>query len=270
MPSYTLCADDFALSRGISETIADLAERRCINAVSCMASLPGWAEDAALLAPLAAPGSGVQIGLHLVLSDELPLTRLSLQDSRGRLPSPDRMMALAYLGKLDTIELANEIDAQIVAFNERIGRPPDFVDAHQHVHVHPGVRALVIAATRRHAPHAWIRNPADALRSMVQRPFIGKALGSAFHALGLRRQIARAGLSTNAGFGGHYDFRSDYEQLLPRFFAAAGPRHLVMCHPGAGHLAGDAIADARIAEAAVLRRQPLQARLQSWGIDHTP
>lgn len=266
MQRYILCADDFALSRGISETIAELAERRCINAVSCMAALPGWEDDAPLLATLAKPGSDVQIGLHLVLSDERPLTDLAIRDAGGRLPSPDRMMLLAYLGRLDIPGLAREIDAQFGAFARMIGRAPDFVDAHQHVHVHPHIRRLVIAATQRHAPRAWMRNPADRPGAMVRRPFAGKAIGSSVHAIGLQAQLARAGLSANIGFAGHYDFRGAYEELLPRFFAAAGARHLVMCHPGAGRLDGDTIASARIAEAAVLRSRPLAQRLESWGL----
>ncbi|MCW1381885.1 ChbG/HpnK family deacetylase [Novosphingobium sp. KCTC 2891] len=266
MHSYTLCADDFALSRPISETIAELALAGCINAISCMAALPGWIDDAALLAPLMGARAGVQMGLHLVLSGERPLTDMAIRGPDGRLPSADQMMVLAYLGRLDPRELAREIDAQFTAFRHMTGRRPDFVDAHQHVHVHPQLRRLVIAATQVHAPRAWVRNPADRPGSMMRRPFAGKAFGSSLHALGMKDRLARAGLSSNDSFAGHYDFRADYADLLPRFFTAAGRGHLVMCHPGAGHLEGDTIAAARIAEAAVLRTLPLRDRLEAYGL----
>ncbi len=260
LPAYTLCADDFALSSPISETIADLAGRNCINAISCMAVFPGWKRDAALLAHL--PES-VQIGLHLVLAGEQPLTRMKRQGIDGRLPSADRTMVLAYGRRIDLVELSHEIDAQFLAFAEAMGRSPAFVDAHQHVHVFPGIRQCVIAAARRHAPEAWMRNPADSLAAAMARPFSGKAIGSSFHAMGLGGAFARSGIVSNDSFAGHYDYRGDFAGLLPRFFRAAGARHLIMCHPGQGHLDGDSIADARIVEAAVLGRMPLADRIHA-------
>ncbi|HEX7821866.1 MAG TPA: ChbG/HpnK family deacetylase [Sphingobium sp.] len=262
MPAYTLCADDFALSAPISETIAELAERRCINAISCMASLPGWQRDARLIAPLAGRGGdGVQVGLHLVLGGEQPLTVMRRQGPDGRLPSADRTMLLAYARRLDLTELTREIDAQFVAFAKAMGRVPDFVDAHQHVHVFPGIRECVIAATLRHAPDAWMRNPADSMKAALQRPFAGKAIGSSLHAWGLGAAFARQGIASNDSFAGHYDYRGDFAALLPQFFKAAGKHHLIMCHPGSGHLAEDGIAVARPVEAAVLGQIPLAERI---------
>ncbi|MCE7796371.1 ChbG/HpnK family deacetylase [Sphingobium sufflavum] len=275
LPSYTLCADDFALSPQISETIADLARRGCINAISCMAVFPGWRRDARLLTPLGGAGTGdaggggggggdpanVQVGLHLVLAGERPITRMARQGADGRLPSADATMLLAHARRLDLDELSAEVDAQFAAFATAMGRAPDFVDAHQHMHVFPGVRERVIAATLRHAPGAWMRNPADRLAAALRRPFAGKAIGSNLHAIGLARAFARHGIASNDSFAGHYDYRGDYEALLPAFFRAAGRRHLIMCHPGDGRLADDSIADARIVEAAVLGAMPLAERI---------
>jgi predicted glycoside hydrolase/deacetylase ChbG (UPF0249 family) len=84
MPRLTLCADDFALSRPISETIADLASEGRINAISCMAVCEGWERDSELLCNL--PES-VQIGLHVTLTDEPPLTLAPGFAEDGRLPS---------------------------------------------------------------------------------------------------------------------------------------------------------------------------------------
>ncbi|HEX7873732.1 MAG TPA: ChbG/HpnK family deacetylase [Sphingobium sp.] len=261
-PTFTLCADDFALSPAISETIADLASRGCINAISCMAALPSWEEDARLLSGI---GDGnampVQIGLHLVLAGDRPLTPMTIQRPDGRLPSADRTMMLAYGRRLDLEEMAREIEAQFAAFVRARGHAPDFVDAHQHVHVHPGIRECVITATQRLAPGAWMRNPADRMSAMLRRPFAGKAIGSTVHAAGLGKAYRLRGIAANDSFAGHYDYRSDFAQLLPRFFRAPGRRHLIMCHPGSGHLDGDGIAEARIREASVIRRMSLAARL---------
>ncbi|HEX7857238.1 MAG TPA: ChbG/HpnK family deacetylase [Sphingobium sp.] len=269
LSSYTLCADDFALSTPISETIAQLAVKGCINAISCMATMPSWPGDARLLCGIGGDGGAqkpraVEVGLHLVLAGEQPLTRLSWQRPDGRLPGADETMMLAYGGQLDLDQLSREIEAQFVAFITARGHAPDFVDAHQHVHVFPGIREIVIAAARRHAPGAWMRNPADGVGAMLKRPFRGKAFGSTLHARGLGKALKRAGIAANDSFAGHYDYRgdeSDFAALLPRFFHAAGRRHLIMCHPGAGHLEEDGIARARIVEAAVIGQMPLTERL---------
>lgn len=262
---FILCADDFALSRGISETIASLATSGSINAVSCMVPFANWEKDAPLLVEAARvrdPRHGpLHVGLHLTLSSERPITRMSCTDADGHLPSADALMVMAHRRKLDLKEFRAEIDAQIAAFVAVRGSAPDFVDAHQHVHVYPGLREVVVDAVLEHAPRAWVRNPGDRLGAMSRRPFIDKAIGSSLHAAGFRRLLSRRGVASNRSFGGHYDFTTDYAALLPRFFAAPSDMHVVMCHPGAGHLDGDTIADARIREASVLAAAALPERL---------
>src|SRR5262245_6291616 len=105
-----------------------------------MTAMPSWERDACMLRGLDESRAGnapVQIGLHLVLAGERPLTRLSWRRPDGSLPSADRTMILAYGGQLDLDELEGEIDAQFAAFAKARGHAPDFVDAHQHVHVFP-------------------------------------------------------------------------------------------------------------------------------------
>lgn len=265
MSRYILCADDFALSPAISAAIAGLAKAGCINAISCMAACASWADDSQLLDDVGPNPSGggfsVDVGIHLVLASEQPITRMSRQGPNGHLPSADRIMALAYARRLDLDEIEREIDAQFAAFHSARGCAPDFVDAHQHIHVHPGIRDRVIAATMRHAPHAWVRNPADRLGASLRRPFSGKAIGSSIHALGFGAALARAGLRSNCSFAGHYDFAGDYGALLPQFFLAPGDVHLIMCHPGGGVLDGDSIAQARLAETEAIGKMSLVDRI---------
>ena len=65
MSRLILCADDFAYSRAVSETIVELAVAGKINAISCMTGMPGWHRDSLLLQTVP---SHVQIGLHLTLT----------------------------------------------------------------------------------------------------------------------------------------------------------------------------------------------------------
>ncbi|MBC2664034.1 ChbG/HpnK family deacetylase [Novosphingobium flavum] len=262
------------MSQGVSEAIARLARGRCINAISCMAAMPRWAEDARLLDGIEKVDCGsagrVQVGLHLVLASERPLGPMSCTLPDGKLPGPDRMLVLTLLGKVDMDEVVAEIDRQFDAFVAARGMAPDFVDAHQHVHLYPGIRKAVIDATRRHAPEAWVRVPEDSLPAMLLRPWRGKAIGSAIHSLGFRSQLRRAGLRANRSFAGHYDFSGPYRNQLGTFLRYGSGAHLVMCHPGAGEAEGDTLAAARQTEADVIGELPLEFRLRSLGPDSWP
>jgi len=249
MRRLLLCADDFAFSSDVSAVIAGLASRGKLNATSCMAIMPGWSADSALLRDLPAH---VEIGLHLVLTGEVPLTDLGDLTENGTLPDIDPLARRAARGDLPLAAIAREIAAQFDRFIDALGRPPAFVDGHEHCHALPGVRQIMLAETARRAPQAWIRDCVDGLFAMLARPFPGKAIGSAWHSRGLRAAAAAQGLRCNDGFAGHYGFAGDYAAIFPRFLRAPGKMHLVMCHPGAGSRAGDDIAAARVVEAAAL------------------
>lgn len=226
-----------------------------------MAGMPGWPEDAAMLEDLP---PGVQVGLHLTLTLEVPLTAMRRLAPAGVLP-PIRTLQRAA-PDLPLGEIAAEVDAQFDRFAQAMGRPPDFVDAHQHAHVLPGVRGVVLDAAARHAPGAWVRDCADVPRAIAVRPWRGKAAASAWRSRGLRGAAAARGLGVNRGFAGHYGFRGDYAGLFPVFLRAPGERHLVMCHPGADDRAGDDIARARVIEAEALRRLPVRDLAATRGL----
>lgn len=264
MRRLILCSDDFAFSRGVSETIVELALDGRLNAISCMAVMPGWDADSELLRLL---GPGVQLGLHLTLTGEKPLTDLSaLVDADGRLPGINRLQRLARLGKVPLDAVAGEVAAQFDRFEAALGRVPDFVDGHQHAHLLPGIRTRVLAETARRAPKAWLRDCTDSPQGIAARPYRWKAVGSALHSAGLAKAAARHGLSLNAGFAGHYSFSGDYARLFPAFLRAPGKTHLVMCHPGAGKVAGDEIAAARIVEAKALKRLAVRDMAADHGL----
>jgi hypothetical protein len=228
-----------------------------------MAIMPGWPADSQLLKAL--PGH-VQIGLHLTLTGERPLTAMPVLAPDGELPTINALGRLTASRRAPLPEIAAEVTAQFDAFVAAVGRPPDFVDGHQHAHALPGIRDIVLALTAQRAPDAWVRDCRDTLRAMLARPFIGKAIGSAWHSRGLRRAAAAHGLATNDSFAGHYDFARDYRSLLPRFLRRPGKVHLVMCHPGAGSRSGDEIASARPREADVLRNSSIAHMAEAEGL----
>jgi len=264
MDRLVVCADDFAMSAGVSRAIVKLARAGKLNAISCMAIAPRWPDDATLLTDLP---ETVAVGLHLVLTDETPLTAMPRLAPGGRLPSADRLSRMAMLRRLPREEIAAEVRAQFARFEQAMGRPPSFVDGHQHTHLLPGVRGIIIAETARRAPAAWLRSCEDRVGRILRRPFRLKALVNAFQSSGFARVAARAGLRTNDSFSGLYDFKAPYAELFPQFVTNGGNFHLVICHPGDGESDGDPIAPARQREAAALRSLPVRALARDNGLE---
>lgn len=268
---FVLCADDFGLSEGVSRGIAELAERARLSATSCMTAAPGWPAHALLLRPLV---GRIDIGLHLTLTDRPPLGRMPRLAPDGRLPPLGRLLRLAWRGRLDPGEVAAEIDRQLQAFAAALGRPPDFVDGHQHVHLLPVIREALIERLLRLAAQApvYVRScwdpPAAILRRRVA---LRKALFLTALSRPLRREARHAGIAMNDSFRGVRDFRSStgFGRLFRRFLVGPGVRPLVMCHPGhpdAELAALDPVVEQRRHELAYLASDGFLADLAAAGL----
>src|SRR5258708_1296123 len=135
--------------------------------------------------------------------------------------------------RLDPDALAAEAASQFAAFQAAFGRPPDFVDGHQHVHVLPQVSDAVLAAITRMAPGAWIRQCG---RTMPLWRRFGDPKGLVLDLLSARlpRRCAASGVPTNPAFGGTYDFKraAASDALFGSFLQGLPDAGLVMCHPG--------------------------------------
>lgn len=225
-----ICADDYAIAPGVSEAIRALIAARRINATSVMTLFPDLEEEAYRLAE-AAQGSGASIGLHITLTGGFaPLVAAPF--GGHALPSMGRLMAGAFSGRLDLPAVEREVAAQFSAFMDAFGRPPDHVDGHQHAHLLPGIRSIVLDATCRHAPSAWVRDctPAPAARQGFDAK--GRLIGAL--ALGLKAAAARRDLAVNRTFAGVYAFQPQaaFEPLLARFLSGLPDGGLMMVHPG--------------------------------------
>lgn len=261
MPTVAICADDYALTPRISRAILDLARMGRISAVSCMTQSAYWPELAPALKPLT---DTVDIGLHLTLVDETPLTAMPHLAPAGRLPSIGKLIARSYLRQLPLDEIAAEVDAQLAAFIVALGRPPAHIDGHLHAHVLPGIRDIVLDRASRLSPQPWLRSTTD--RGLLARPARVKAAILDAIGRGFARAARKRGFVTNAGFSGFYDFaRGDYAQHFPAFLRSHGSRHLILCHPGEDD---DAIAwsHARAQEQAYLKSDAFDALLPPGSI----
>ena len=231
MRAIRLCADDYGIAPGVNAAIADLIQHGRINATSVMVVAPSL--DAAAVASLVGVAAGrAEIGLHFTLTSPFsPLTQGFKPLKNGAFLPLGRTLASAIGRLLDSRALAAEADAQLREFIDKFGRPPDFVDGHQHVHLFPQIRDAVLAAMKIRAPNAWARQCAYA-----RNAWLGGPKGLLIHLVSsrFRERATRFGVAMNPAFAGAYGFdeAADFSALFPRFLAGLPDRGLIMCHPG--------------------------------------
>ena len=230
-----LCADDFAMTNGVSHAIIELAEGGRISATSAMTTSRHWPSHATWLAR--ARGK-IAAGLHLNLTLGSPLGPMPEFAPDRQFPLISQLTSRALTGRIAKSEVRAEVERQLTAFELEMGFAPDHIDGHQHVHALPGIRAIVldvlIQRYGRTARRPLLRDPADTLGANVLRGRSGlKAITLSSLSMGFGRAAKRAGFEVNDGFSGVTDFTA---AAVSADFAAAcralGSRHMVMCHPG--------------------------------------
>jgi predicted glycoside hydrolase/deacetylase ChbG (UPF0249 family) len=231
---FILCADDYGLSPAVSEGIREALAAGRINATGAMTNRPDWAAAAPLLRPHLGPA---QAGVHLNLTAGAPLSPRPALAPDGRLPPIAFFLRARRLAPALAAEVAAEIAAQFDAFEDALGRAPDFVDGHQHVHALRCVRGLLLAEMERRgwAGRVWLRDSADKpSRILARRVETKKAMALAWFAHGFAKEARGRGFSLNEGFSGFsaFDPARPYGADFTRYLRAPGPRHLIMCHPG--------------------------------------
>src|SRR5262245_43853684 len=101
-----LCADDYAMTEGVSRAIGELAAARRLPATSVMTTPPHWQRMAPR--PLVHRGH-LSIGLHLNLTLGPPLGQMPRLAPQGSLPPLKSLTAWALGGVLDAEEIGAEI-----------------------------------------------------------------------------------------------------------------------------------------------------------------
>lgn len=232
MRRMVLCADDYALSPGVSAGIRELIAAGRINATSVMTIFPEFEQEAkALLATKSR--IPLQIGLHATLTgDFTPLKATPIASPGGRLPTSDKTWPPLGYFRIDPDAVKTEVRAQIEKFIGAFGRAPDYVDGHQHVQLMPGIRMKLLEAVKDLAPNAWVRQCSPARKSKSSGD--AKTRFLSFLSRGFRAQAKQAGLKYNPAFSGAYDYfsPSDFGALFARFIDGLPEGGVVMCHPG--------------------------------------
>ncbi|MDH0864618.1 ChbG/HpnK family deacetylase [Mitsuaria sp. GD03876] len=249
-----LCIDDVGLHEGVNEAAQVLRRAGRVHALSCMVGGPAWPSGAAgLRRDTVGP---VDIGLHLDLT-AWPLTL-----------APASWSAVWWRGTLDRLPAAglrDEVVAQLDRFEDHLGRAPDFVDGHQHVHQFPQVRDALVDVLVKRYPYRrpWLRSTRAAGWGFKPR---------LLERLGARALMADAELLAfpgNRRLLGVYDFLggpSRYATLMADWLRQARHGDLLMCHPSVQAVPGDPIRQARLDEYAVLASPAFGELIAAEGI----
>jgi predicted glycoside hydrolase/deacetylase ChbG (UPF0249 family) len=262
-----LCADDFGLSPAVCEGILELAAAGRLTATGCMLTQPEVAEFAR---PLLAFHDKVDIGLHLVMTGQIPL-----HDRNGRLPPVGRLFSDCIKGRADGTTISREIRLQLDAFEGAFGCRPDFVDGHHHVQQYPVIRDLLLdELAERYEGNLPVLRCCDDRWSVIlgRRVAVLKSLMLATLGRAFRGRAEARGFRMNDGFTGVYDLsgRVPYHDLFRQFVLGLRDGGLVMCHPGRVDdrlRAVDGLTDQRLAELDYLAGSGFSDLLQAEGIE---
>lgn len=229
MKKIVLCADDFGQDAIVSKGIADLFGQGRLSATSCMTNTPYWPKAARLLKPFI---NQVDIGLHFNLTYGDAIGHVPGITHQGSLPKLGKLLLKAQCGWVSSESVLVELRRQLESFYDLLGRWPDFIDGHQHVHQFAGVReALIELCLTDLKDHPFY------VRSVY--PDIGdknwKAKTIRYSgAKALDKQLKKHNIAHNTTFGGIYNFATDpkiYPAKMVSWLAAMDQNGIIMCHP---------------------------------------
>jgi chitin disaccharide deacetylase len=240
-------ADDYGLAPGVNDAILALIAAGRLSGTSCMTGFAEWESDAARLKSSA---GGAAIGLHLTLTDQPALGGRTSLSPDGRLPPFARLAAASSFRRIAKSDIHAELDAQHDRFVQALGKQPDFVDGHQHVHFLPVVRDW-LRETFAQSPDRPKLRGAPAISPAADAP--AKVATIAALALGFDSAMRKAGFEIVGPLAGIYDWRKplSFEPMLKRSIADLPDGGLFMCHPGKADAVlkqRDAMLDARPVE----------------------
>ena len=244
MKQLIVNADDFGLTKRVSEAIVEAHRHGIVTSTTLMAN--GAAFDAATALSRQMPRLGV--GVHLNLSEGMPVSPApripSLLNAHGRLHlTPGRLWKGIATRRVSLADVETELRAQIAKIHGA-GILPTHLDGHKHVHILPGVADIVVRLAQEFSVSS-VRCPLEqppglfhmlegrrtSHSSILKQYLVGRGLSALSRRF--RQKLAEADLACPTHFygisqTGFLDARGILEVLrqLPE-----GTSEL-MCHPG--------------------------------------
>jgi chitin disaccharide deacetylase len=146
-PRVIVNADDFGLSRGISDAVLHAHTHGILTSASIMANQPASGYALALLRQMPRLG----IGIHLNLCAGRPVLPLhqvpSLVGANGEFHSPCELRRKLWRFQISQAEIEAEFRAQIRWLKVR-GVVPLHADSHLHVHLYPAALCAFVRALK--------------------------------------------------------------------------------------------------------------------------
>ena len=240
-----LCADDYGLSPAVSLGILELVEEKKLSAVSCMVLGP---DAGTMIEKLTKHSHCIDIGLHLVLTNDQPFTPLSqetgLTDHQGRFLTFSELLTNIYRQRVDQEALHDEIAAQLSRFESLMGFSPNYIDGHQHVQQLPMIRQAVARAAKHRMgsgrtvyvrvggiPLGWLC--AKAITDLSKFSFGNFAIS--FPGRAASRAMRKFGVPHNRYLLGYYDYEGgeNFEHVFRRYLTIKPTSEdIFFCHPG--------------------------------------
>ena len=157
MKKLIVTCDDCGLSEGINLATAQLYEKGIVTAATVMTNFPAASEALKLLSRY----PGLDIGVHLNLTDGFPLTEIGeasdLTQDDGSFRARPTLFTQALVARRSFLELAEaELSGQIGFFIDR-GVQPRHLTTHLHFHWFPSLRKIVYGLARKYGVQ-WVRN----------------------------------------------------------------------------------------------------------------
>jgi len=229
-----ICADDYGMRADIDRAILELCHEDKLSAVSCMVLFERC--DATLMEKLRELEAWVDIGLHFCLTNEnLPL---SPPLDKTKLQGFKTLFRRALFRSLKREDVTSLLAAQYDLFVQKAGRPPDYIDGHLHAHQLPVVAEALAHFVRRLPANRrpYVRNTRLSTRVLRQQnlPSLKAGFIGSFGRR-LEQRLHAAGVPTNDGFSGIYDFKewARYPEFFPKFAACLpGKNGILVTHPG--------------------------------------
>lgn len=198
-------ADDFGFTRGINQSIAELARTGAITSTTLMAN----ALETPAAVTLAQKNNRLGVGGHLVLVDGTPVSDPKiipslLEPGTGCFYSTlGSFLRALFRGRIQQEHLVTEVVAQTRRLRG-LGIHPTHYDTHKHTHMFPQVLEAILQAAKSEGVRA-IRNPFEPSWSVACSPRAGgvrKLEVTTLARLYCRRflhTVERSGIATTEG-----------------------------------------------------------------------
>jgi predicted glycoside hydrolase/deacetylase ChbG (UPF0249 family) len=229
-----ICADDFGLSPAVSNSILDLAKIKRVSAISCIVNFPNEIKDFQRLRKL----KGVDVGLHFTMTDFVPLSKQAKSFFNNRFPNSNKLFAQSLCRSIPEKLIECELKVQYQALTDLLGRQPDYIDGHHHIHQYPGIAHIIAnfsSELTKESHNVYVRTTSDLFHSILYRKkYALKSLFLSLLGKYLSLKLKKVGVPTNTSFSGVYNFSDSDNYVL--LFKSMLKKHqnngLIMCHPG--------------------------------------